>query len=249
MPRNPIDLTGQRFGCWTVIERNENSSSGQPRWLCGCDCGTEKIVEATNLRYGRSKSYGCLRGKGQKGGTQDNNRANRKLIDLTGQRFGRWIVIERSENSPIGHTGWLCRCDCGTEKVVDAWNLRNGRSKSCGCLRTEMTKKNALVHGMSNSRLYMVWHTMLARCYSRKCKGYVYYGGQGIGVCNEWRYDFVAFYDWAISHGYDENAPQGQCVLGRIDANKDYRPDNCRWTTMAEVSRNRRNRHHPPNIK
>ena len=120
------DLTGQRFGMLTVIERAEDyvnvNGNHVLRYLCKCDCGNEKAVLASDLKCGRVKSCGCL-----------------KIENLTGQRFGKLVVVKRAEDyvSPKGvHSiQWLCKCDCGNEVVTLARNLKSGYTKSCGCLR------------------------------------------------------------------------------------------------------------------
>ena len=104
-------------------------------------------------------------------------------------------------------------------------------------------KDAGLVHGLAGHRLYKVWTKMKDRCYNRNNADYVYYGGRGISVCNEWKDDIKAFYDWAMANGYDENAPKGQCTLDRIDVNGNYEPSNCRWVSMdVQLANTRRNR-------
>lgn len=118
MPRPPIDLTGRVFDNWTVLKRVENRGV-DVMWLCrcACECGTEKTVAGRNLRRGDSKNCGCKHGK---------------LIDLAGQVFGDWTVIERVENNKHGHTVWRCQCSCGTEKPLRTSDLRR-REVSTGC--------------------------------------------------------------------------------------------------------------------
>ena len=99
------DLTGKKFGRLTVIERAENKKEGRVCWKCKCDCGNETIVTGKNLRSGHTTSCGCLKIE----------RCKRRLIDLTGKRFGRLTVIERAENDKSGNPFWKCKCDCGNE--------------------------------------------------------------------------------------------------------------------------------------
>lgn len=163
----------------------------------------------------------------------------KKLIDLTSKKFGRLLVIKRA-GVVNRKTMWECRCDCGNIKVIDGYNLRNGITQSCGCFANDMKALRATMHGLSNTRLHGVWTNIINRCTNPKSNEYRYYGGRGITVCDEWRNSFQAFYDWAYANGYDENAPHGKCTIDRIDNDKGYSPDNCRWVTIKQNSRNTR---------
>lgn len=158
-----------------------------------------------------------------------------KFIDLKGQRFGKWRVVEKGENTNGRQPRWLCLCDCGTISLVQGGNLRNGHSRSCGCLRKELLRKRRTKHGLGNHKLYSVWHGMNDRCNRVNNISYKSYGARGITVCENWRNNFKDFYDWAITNGYARNLQ-----IDRIDNDGNYEPKNCRFVNRKQQSRNRR---------
>lgn len=165
--------------------------------------------------------------------------------DLTGQKFGRLTVISLSEkiqrfrkNKPDGHFyKWLCQCECGQMVVVDQVHLKSGHTQSCGCFHKEKIRKTK---GLSKTKLFVTWKNILSRCYNKNNKEYKNYGGRGIFICDEWKENFLNFYDWAILNGYNENINGLECSIDRIDNNKGYSPDNCRWVNQKIQSRNKR---------
>lgn len=159
-----------------------------------------------------------------------------KLIDITGKKFNRLTAVEYK-----GSEKWLFRCDCGNEKIMSASDVRLGKAKSCGCIHKEMLSKRETTHGMSKTRLYSVWRGMKVRCYNENSEEFHRYGGRGITVCDEWlgKYGFKNFAEWAYKSGYDENAERGQCTIDRIDNDKGYSSDNCRWITIKEQQTNK----------
>lgn len=162
-----------------------------------------------------------------------------KFIDMTGMVFGRLTVIERDATISHGEARWLCICGCGKYISTKGSRLRSGECKSCGCYKGEIGRQALSTHGKSRTRLWSVWCSMKDRCYNPKNKSYARYGGRGITICDIWRSDFQSFYDWAMSSGYDEHAAYKQCTIDRIDNEKGYFPDNCRWVDAKTQNNNR----------
>lgn len=161
------------------------------------------------------------------------------FIDITGEKFGRLTAIEHIKGCRGNPPKWKCICECGNITYVETNKLKSGHTTSCGCKLQEVKDSIANLnktHGQSNTRLYQTWQNMRERCYSTKNKVYDYYGGRGIGVCDDWRYNFSSFYEWAMQNGYND-----KLTIDRIDVNKGYSPDNCQWVTMKQQCRNKRN--------
>ena len=216
-----IDLTGQTFGRLTVISQGPNASGGRTQWNCLCECGNEKLAVTGALRRGGTKSCGCLG-------------AELRIGDLTGQTFGRWVVISRGSDDPSGRAYWNCLCECGTEKLVRVGHLRGGLTQSCGCRRAEVAAQTHTTHGMRWSPEYSVWSGMKRRCFNPNEQNYAYYGGRGITICPEWAESFETFYRDMGPR------PSDDLSIDRIDVDGNYEPGNCRWATATEQSSNQR---------
>jgi hypothetical protein len=158
-----------------------------------------------------------------------------KALDLTGYRRGRLVGLEKVASRP-GETVWRWRCDCGAEPEIAVRNVRQGKTRSCGCLLIEKRGAASVRHGHTqggDSPTYRSWNAARSRCFNPKNNRYPLYGGRGIGMCEAWRSNFDAF---LADMG---ERPAGK-TLDRVDTNADYGPDNCKWSTPREQALNRR---------
>jgi hypothetical protein len=156
-----------------------------------------------------------------------------KSIDLTGYKFGRLLVIKNNILKIKRMYKCLCLCDCGKKVIVYKCVLRDGRANSCGCLNKELSSIRLKTHGLSKQPFHIVWVNMIQRCTNENNEQYHNYGGRGITVCEKWL-GFSGFYA-DMYHNFDENLE-----LDRIDNNKGYYKENCRWATIKVNSRNKR---------
>lgn len=150
-------------------------------------------------------------------------------IDLVGCRFSRLYVAGIHDRGVSG-ARWKCICDCGRMKIVYGTALRNGRTKSCGCINGV---DGLWKHGRISSPEYRSWDGMIQRCTNPNAKGYMEYGGRGIRVCDEWR-DFRKFFSDMGER------PSPFHSLDRINVNGNYEHGNCRWATIAMQRNNTR---------
>jgi hypothetical protein len=167
----------------------------------------------------------------------------RTVKDLTGMIFERLTVTGYHGRDRQNLNTWKCQCECGKEIITRGSSLNSKNTTSCGCLRIERTKKACTTHGLSGGRkhcprIYRIWKNMKSRCGNPKTPRYERYGGRGISVCEPWNSSYLNFYLWCVSSGYQEDL-----TLDRIDNDKGYSPDNCRWATMSEQGLNRSDNH------
>lgn len=206
-----VDLTGRQFGKLTAIKRlGFDKKQRRALWECKCDCGNVKTVSSKNLLNNYSKSCGCL-----------------AKPDLVGDRFGRLVVIRSlGQYKTSRMSKWFCQCDCGGVTVTGIGNLRNGHTKSCGCLsRTQ--------DGNGRSVEIATWHKMMRRCYDESNCSYHLYGARGISVCQRWWNPKLFMKDMGLKG-------DGSLSIERLDNNGNYEPGNCVWATSKTQCRNRR---------
>lgn len=212
---------GKQYGDYTaskIIEQNPIKI----RMVCK-ECGAFKDVSFSMMHAGKWKDQKCHK-----------HFSNIKYDETyIGKHFGFLTVI--GINDPGEIKRFKCQCDCGNIKNVRPIELVSGMVKSCGCRHSDSGR----THGGSNDRLYHVWQDIKRRCESITASNYYNYGGRGIKLCDEW-HDYSIFKEWAYKHGYDENAPFGECTIDRIDVNGNYEPNNCRWITNVEQQKNKR---------
>ena len=219
MANSIIDLRGNKYGKLTVVSR-DGKNGRCITWKCICECGNYKVATGTNLKRGDTKSCGCL----PKGVLPSN------YTDLTGQKYGYLNVLKKD----FKYDKWLCKCDCGNNKVISGREIRCGNAVSCGCYKKNRLGNTNRTHGMSSERLYKIWKGIKKRCYNVNSHAFNRYGGKGITICDDWKDNFESFRNWALSNGYDK-----LLTIDRINNNGIYEPSNCRWATPLQQSHNR----------
>jgi hypothetical protein len=239
------DLTGKRFGRWTVKEFVGRTKQSHDLWKVRCDCGTEKVTGGRYLRGGSSHSCGCLAAI-LSGSRITGNSYRRK--DLTGRRFGRYVVLEFAGKSG-NHALFKCLCTCGTTKIVQGTSLLSGDTKSCGCLADD----NRLKHGHAKTGKvmaeYRAWASMNQRCHNRTCKAWPWYGKRGTSVDLQWRSEGYG----GDGQGYERFLAYLLATIGMRPGPEfsidrwpnecgNYEPGNIRWATKSQQTENQRPR-------
>ena len=155
---------------------------------------------------------------------------------MIGDKFNRLIVLEKYYKH--NRLYYKCLCDCGNICYIRGDSIKSGHIKSCGCLHKEVSSKlglKSVIHGKTNTRLYNIYRGIKQRCYNKNNQAYVNYGERGIKMCDEWRNDFITFYNWSMNNGYNDDL-----TIDRIDVDGNYEPSNCRWVTKSVQNNNTR---------
>ncbi|MDB6082232.1 MAG: hypothetical protein JWN43_113, partial [Gammaproteobacteria bacterium] len=221
----PIDA-GSRFGKLVVVSDEPVGRGPKRKMQCLCDCGNECLINVASLR-GSTKSCGCL-----KRVSQD------KVHPVpVGERFGNLVVLRRAEGTGRGRIV-EAQCDCGKLTIANVNNMRNGHTKSCGCLKAAGSERS-VKHGHARTGkfknpTYSVYRDMLTRCGNSNYKEFHLYGGRGITVCERWKQGYEFF---LADMG---ERPPG-LTLERERVNEGYSPSNCKWATDEEQANNKRN--------
>lgn len=155
--------------------------------------------------------------------------------DLTGRKYGRLTAIKSVERDKNNHYKWLCRCECGNEKIIYAHSLRNDVTKSCGCLSKEIISEVNSTHGMTDTPIHYSWLFMRGVCNNSNNKQYKDYGGRGITICDRWL-KFENFYEDIGER------PSKDHRFGRKDVNGNFELSNCKWVTIKEQNNNKQNK-------
>jgi hypothetical protein len=229
----PENLIGKKFGRLTVVEQAKSEKYGTV-WNCLCACGKAVNGVRTGTLHSRAAAISC-------GCLKSELVSARSFVDLTGQRFGRLVVLSCSGRNDVQQALWELRCDCGnTVSGMTTDRLRGHHTRSCGCLQREAvaaTGRACKTHGCSRMPDYAIWKAMVNRCNNPDCKNYHLYGGRGIKVCDRWQGETGPAFFMADMGP----RPSKKHSIDRYpNQNGNYEPKNCRWATAKQQANNSR---------
>ncbi len=229
---NIHEYIGQKFGHLTIINyiprEIKNGKKERLKVECICDCGKRCVKVFKEIRSGNTKGCGCRIDR------------NKEYYDsLIGKKFNHLTILEIVGSNKDKKKLARCLCDCGNEHITTIKSIKNGLTKSCGCLQKEIVGSRFVIDGRSHERLYTIYTNMKARCYNINSSSYKDYGKRGITICKEWLDDYNTFKKWSINNGYSEDL-----TIDRINVDGNYEPTNCRWVNLDVQANNKRNNHY-----
>lgn len=210
-----MNLVNQKIGNLFIISKY--TKNGRQYYSCLCDCGNTIEIRKDQITSRKDLSCGC--------------KTKTNYNDIIGKKYNRLTVLEYKRQGT--RNLYVCKCDCGNIIETDRNHILSGHTQSCGCIQKEKCSK---INGLSNTRLHKIWQSMHTRCYCETHKSYHEY--KELGICEEWnsknKYQgFLNFYEWAMNNGYNDSL-----TIDRIDNDKGYSPENCRWVIPYDQCRN-----------
>lgn len=224
--REYLDLKGQKIGWLEVLELTDKKDGTTKLWKCKCKCGNIIYKKASKLSEAKKDGYnlscGCSKNK----------------ENLIGKVYNDFKVLDYIKDLPRGNRLWKCKClKCGDELEISTFGLK----ENLNVCKKELKEKKKIEHHLHNCFL-----RIKNRCYNPNCKTYKYYGGKGIKICDEWLKDSNKFVSWSLQNGFKlekNNKNYNSITIDRIDNDKDYCPENCRWVTMLDQANNKKKKY------